>query len=70
MCSTILLVPEGGKLKSAVELLEQGRALVWARLQVYQHSLEKLCQVGQVSEGLSGCYALNLRNMQYPLMLG
>ena len=47
------LVPEGGKLKSAVELLEQGRALVWARLQVYQHSLEKLCQVGQVSEGLS-----------------
>ena len=39
------LVPEGGKLKSAVELLEQGRAVVWARLQVYQHSLEKPRQV-------------------------
>ena len=39
------LVPEGGKLKSAIELLEQGRAVVWARLQVYRHLLEKPRQV-------------------------
>ena len=35
----------GGELKRAVELLEQGRAIVWARLRGYRHSLEKLHEV-------------------------
>jgi tetratricopeptide (TPR) repeat protein len=34
-----------GELESAVELLEQGRAIVWARLRGYRHSLEKLHEV-------------------------
>jgi hypothetical protein len=34
-----------GKNERAVELLEQGRAMVWARLQGYRHSLEKLHEV-------------------------
>jgi hypothetical protein len=34
-----------GKLERAVELLEQGRAIVWARLRGYRHSVEKLHEV-------------------------
>jgi tetratricopeptide (TPR) repeat protein len=34
-----------GKLERAVELLEQGRAIVWARLRGYRHSLEKLFEI-------------------------
>jgi CHAT domain-containing protein/tetratricopeptide (TPR) repeat protein len=34
-----------GKLETAIELLEQGRAIVWSRMRGYRHSLEELQEV-------------------------
>ncbi|PSR73840.1 hypothetical protein PHLCEN_2v10338, partial [Hermanssonia centrifuga] len=36
---------QAGKLQMAVEMLEQGRALLWSRMRGYRHPLEKLRQV-------------------------
>jgi len=34
-----------GDLKVAVELLEQGRAILWSKMEGYRHPLDRLCQV-------------------------
>ncbi|THH01198.1 hypothetical protein EW026_g1436 [Hermanssonia centrifuga] len=56
---------EMGKLETAVEMLEQGRALLWSRIRGYRHPLEKL---REENVGLADAFEKTSRSLELLLL--